>query len=533
MIDLLKKLDKFDWGLVALAAFHLVANIVWINLNTAPLPHDQAGHSLIAFDFAEVLAGRNKTPILEVSTYYPPFVHFLTALAFLVFGFNLNLGAVLVSFFFLLSIVFLYLYTFELFQKKPLALLASVIYSFLPAVYSQARWFLLEIPLLALFLGSLYFLEKSKGFRKLKSAVLFAILAGLAIMIKWTAVIFLAVPVYLTLKRGFNFRNLLFSLMIVAIIIAPWYAHNLRNISELAQIFALREIGDPEQILSLANFTFYLNLLANLQLTLFGFVIFAFGVFYFSFLNKNEKILFLLKTMLFSYFFFTFIPNKNIRYTLPLLSFSAIIMACFLIILLGRTRQFGHRLLKALLAYYLLYFFSLSFGFPFDAQKVNYQKAMKFPLVGWVDYINLGAETSFYLAPKFDSTQWPNEKILKDMKNNLNPHKPNVLLVVDKVNLNLGNLTLLQKKLKMTGFRLETPYTTFSFKNLSELESYVAFFDLALVVEDSFGSSEALRHKKALEQIKQLIIDSPDRVRLIKSYHLPDEDRVHLYKLKI
>ncbi len=94
----------------------------------------------------------------------------------------------------------------------------------------------------------------------------------------------------------------------------------------------------------------------------------------------------------------------------------------------------------------------------------------------------------------------------------------------------MSNLIITQKLQNMRNLNLSTPYTTFSFDKHEDLEKYVAYFHFALIARDSFGPSDALRHKKSLEQLKKYIENNPD-FQKIEEYPLPDGDIVSLYNL--
>src|SRR3989344_3019632 len=83
------QLDTYDKLLLALCGFHLLANIVWILLSTAPLPWDQAGHTRTAIlfaDFFKSLDLLNIQRFMSISSYYPPFIHIVISFFILVFG---------------------------------------------------------------------------------------------------------------------------------------------------------------------------------------------------------------------------------------------------------------------------------------------------------------------------------------------------------------------------------------------------------------------------------------------------------------
>src|SRR3990167_7296725 len=101
MLKKILKLDIYPYLLILLCLFHLASNIIWINLNKVPLGWDQAGHTIIAFDFTDFFRGVLKTDFLSISDYYPPFVHLLVTFFMVIFGKSLLLGPLVVTGFFL------------------------------------------------------------------------------------------------------------------------------------------------------------------------------------------------------------------------------------------------------------------------------------------------------------------------------------------------------------------------------------------------------------------------------------------------
>src|SRR3990167_3653252 len=99
--------DFYSALLISLLLFHFLANLLWIFLDTAPIPWDQAGHTRIAFHFANFIKDLGFLRIVDyfsLSSYYPPLVHTIAALPILIFGHPVDIGQIVVSVFFSLSI---------------------------------------------------------------------------------------------------------------------------------------------------------------------------------------------------------------------------------------------------------------------------------------------------------------------------------------------------------------------------------------------------------------------------------------------
>ncbi|MCL4366133.1 hypothetical protein M1437_02805, partial [Patescibacteria group bacterium] len=230
---------------------------------------------------------------------------------------------------------------------------------------------------------------------------------------------------------------------------------------------------------------------------------------------------------------FTLIPNKDPRYILPILPFVSVAIAYFLVKIIDKNKFLGILITFLIGFYYSLYFFSLSFGVPFNPKEIDYQRAIKLPVVGWVDYINLGKKTSGYLAPKFETIIWPQKQMITDLGSKNPDALTKVLVLVDKSELNAKNLELYQKQQKDVFIKFRAPYDLSPFSEVSKMEGYLAYFDYVLIPDKSFGPEGALRHLAVLKQLKEYLIhSSPEKVGLIKQYNLPDGDSLFVYEIK-
>lgn len=539
-------IDKSNWTiivLVVLCLFHLITNIVWINLNTAPLPWDQAGHTVTAFKFYKHIVGVTNESFLSLSDRYPPLVYIIVGLAMSIFGQNSIIGSFMTTVFFVIAIVMLYLYIIERYHNKLLALTAAFLFSLLPPIYSNSRWLLLDIPLLAFLLATFYFLEKANFFTQRKYVIYSGIFTGLSLLIKQQAVVYLGLYLLFLFVSKFKLTfikenikkfktNILLYIGIVLLLITPWYLANIQEIVQFATFFSKGESSDPRGLFTKENLLYYWQILINFQLTWFGFVVFAIAV-VISLLRKKMllNIFFIISILL----AFTFIQNKDLRYTLPVLPFAILVIVypLFTQVKKNITIKIYKTLFLILTIYYAVYFFSLSFGLPFDPEKVDYQRAVNLPIVGWVDYINLGANTSKYLAPKYNPNKYPQTAIINDIYNHLKQGRPNILVLVDKEYMNPANLQVTAYGMKYGFLRFESPYGIASFERYDELEKYISYFDMVLIAKNSFGQEDVMRHKIALEQLREYIQKNSSKLDLINTYSLPERDSIILYKLNI
>lgn len=534
MFTKILKFDKYVFCLVLLCFFHLIGNITWLSLNKSTFGWDQAGHTIIAFKFADFFSGANRNQdFLSISDYYPPFVHLLVSFFMLIFGKNILIGPFVVTAFFILSIIFLYLYTYQLFGDKLLSLFAAFLYSFLPNIYALSREFLLEIPLITMTLISFYFLEKTSYFHHRKNTILFAVFLGLTLSVKWTAGIFFLLPIIFGIKKIWPFmawKNLAILLGIVLLINLPWYIHNLPIILHAAKVSASPNPANPKLTFSWENFKFYFFEMANFQLTWLGMVYLIFSLPFF--IRKSRHALYILSIFTFIYLVFTLIGNKDLRYVILLAPLSIIIISFYL----TRFRKSLVFSLPSVLTwlisfYFLFYYFSLSFGIPINSYKTHLRESVNIPFFGWIDVINLGRDSSFYLAPTFDPTVWPNLVIAKELGNH-NPQKNiKVLVVCEKPHLNQVNLELARRQIILSKIQFLAPYDIPPFSQNEDLEKYLSGYDVILAAEKDLGPEGGVRAISALKQIANYLKNGDEKFRKINSYPLPDDDKLDVYVL--
>ena len=527
--------DFYSRALLSLLLFHFVFNLLWIFLDTSPLPWDQAGHTRLAFHFANFIKDLGFLRIVDyfsISSYYPPLVHTIASIPILIFGNPVDIGQITITVFFLFSIALVYILTLDLFARRDIAIVSAFIYSFLPSVFELSRWFLLEIPLLTFVLAGIICLLRSDGFSNRKYALGFFVFAAFAFLTKWLAFFYLIFPAslvfYSFLKNTPELKlvakeSILKGLSIFLLLLLPWYLININSLIPDILTNVQGERVDPG-LLSLQNIIFYLYLFINFQLTLFVFILFLISLVFFAIKNFPNKIL-IIGYIVFIYVVFTLISNKDLRYILPIAPFTVMIMSAFLIKLKDRFRNLGRLILACLAAYLISYYFLLSFRFPIN---LSYQKAIEFPVIGWVDYVNI----KDVLAHAYDRTSWPQKEILSDIES-LEPEENGfetiwVISVSDQERFNNTNLVLEKEIGGFDSLRIEPPPQKPSMSQ-EEIKAYLYRFKYALVAKENVVSP-ATRNAGVLLDFKTEI--EANYYKKIKDYPLPNSDIMTLYQLK-
>lgn len=522
-----------------LSLFHLVTNLIWINLNKLPFPWDQAGHTIIALKFTDFFQGKSDLPFLNISDYYPPLTHILVSFLMLIFGREPNLGPILITGFFITSIIFLYLYTKKIFGNSLVAFIAALFYSFLPFVDNVSRYFLLEIPLVAATLITLYLLERTENFSSKKYVYLFSVAAGCALLIKWAAAIYLVVPVLIKVYEIYQqklevskaIKNILTAGIIIFLMNFLWYFSNLDVILNSTKITATAEESDPKYIFSLDNFIHYFHHMFNFQLTWPGMLVFLFSIPAFL-IGQRKRGLVLFLNMVFIYLIFSLIGNKDLRYIIILAPLASIIVSYGLVKFFSFEKFLAVLISLILAGYYFIYFFSLGFGFPIDPITRNIRRTVFVPILGGIDLINLASDSSFLLAPKFSPTIWPNLTIAEEMSRHDPSQKVKVLIIAEKPFFNQVNMELARRQLNKDKIEFFAPYSLETLKE-GEVESFLNNYNVILVADKDLGPQGGIRHIGLMRQLKAYL-ESGESLSVLKinSYILPDGDSLSVYKVQ-
>lgn len=500
--------------LVGVILVHLVSNIVWLKLNTAPLPWDPSSHTYIALDIHEKLKSLNFQEILSSSNYYPIGIHFIAALLLTIFGKSILLTQFVGTIFFVISMVFLYLYIDLLFKNKKLALLTTTIFSLSPLIFSQSRLLMLDIPLIAILIISLYFLEKSNNLSNRLFTLGFFMFVGFLLLTKWTGLVYLLFPLLLTLINIWRDKkiskvliNTILGVILVFIIAAPWYLTNFDSINYLAKINLIGEKGaDPADLLSIENIFLYSKIFTSFQVYFFvAFTFFASLIF--IALSKIPRKALIIGTIATSYFIFTFISNKDVRYTMPIIPFVALATSIF-ILKLEEKYPFGGKILKySIVSLSIVYFLALTVR-PAFLEGTRFT-VTHVPFLEYVDLINLNNN----LAQKYDRRDWSMNEIIKDLNTISKNSKKKVIVTSEYQNLNSSSLTTYLKLNGVKNIEIETPdnafldknYSKYKFPNSRELENYLFSSDY-VIVPLSYVGSEFLRNEEALHQIRTTVL---------------------------
>ncbi|OGC67604.1 hypothetical protein A2364_03965 [candidate division WWE3 bacterium RIFOXYB1_FULL_43_12] len=533
--------NKYALILALIIIFNITLNIIWQFINTAPPTWDSAGHIVLSYIYAdripEFLGGHvNLISLIRVSTYYPPFLHFLGSLIFLTIGRNYEFALMLGTGFLVIAQIYLYLLVKEVTQNKKTALLAVLIFSLFPQVWEQSRQYHLDVPLTALLLGAFYHLIKSRGLIDKYHSVLFFLLLAFAQLTKWYAFVFLAFPfLYHVFYSPFKAKvlhdrnrwtNLVVGGLIVLVVAAPWYVVNFKTIIQNVQISSTADAGDPSEVLSFESFFHYIKLSTTHQIGIISILLFIVSV---SFLFKQNRNMgrYILWATVIPYFVLTLIQNKDLRYILPLTPLFAFTIACFF------TMRPTKKLPNIGIGIYLFYLFFYYFFFSFN----QYQTLPKNLYFISTLFAGPGYRLTWVAEPysyAYNGKDWKGETIVHTI-NTLANDEPNihgkyrVLEVSDNRFYSIASFDMYLLENRYFEMNLQIPYNRPDQLSDEELANYLATIDFAIIPKDP--GPPGLRNIAVLRQLVSYFLDGRHpEFELSQSFDLPDGNVLYLFR---
>ena len=242
--------------------FYLINNLVWLGRDTLPPSWDQAAHADHCLTYFRLFGEPMRlslTKLLTVSSYYPPFFYVSTVPWSFLFGFSTAVLA-LSEIVFLLVLVFAVIKIGDRLFSPAVGTGAAVLIALCPVVYGLSREILLDLPVIAMVALTQYAILETRAGTDRKKSWALGLALGLAVLIKWTAIVFVAGSFLVVfageIKRrrppaGKVLASLAIALFVALIVALPWYAANSASIASGAahslSSDALRE-GDPSAL---------------------------------------------------------------------------------------------------------------------------------------------------------------------------------------------------------------------------------------------------------------------------------------------
>jgi hypothetical protein len=277
-----------------------------------------------------ILGGSERYPLLTPSGYYPPLVPGVTALLYLVGGRSYETAMVTNLLFLALLIVSVWGLGNRLFGR-PAGVLAGLLVLAAPGIRSNAGEYMLDLPLTALVIASVWLLLSTGRFRARGRSLAFGALCGAGMLAKWSFFLFLAAPVMMALVAGLReardgqsrrarWMNLGWAIGAAAAVMAPYYAPILPILVRKTVVHAGGAADGFGSPFSFASVAFHLEALPRrlmgwpLTLSVLG------GLILFPWRRREARGagIFLALWAVSVYILFTFgVANKQSRYLLP------------------------------------------------------------------------------------------------------------------------------------------------------------------------------------------------------------------------
>lgn len=218
-------------ALLLLIVITLAGNLSWLVHNVVLIGRDASGHLERTAKIAEVLSRLTPQSLFTALTYHdyrPPALYLAAQPFYQGFGQTMD-AAQLVNVAFMVAILLL---TYRLARKvvtPPLALLAVALTAFWPMLMAMSRLFYMENLLTTMLLLNLLALLNCAGFTRRGWSLLWGASLGLALLVKWTAPIYLLLPTLWVLWRQFQVKDGVAATLRHTVIAA-------RNVYELAWV---------------------------------------------------------------------------------------------------------------------------------------------------------------------------------------------------------------------------------------------------------------------------------------------------------
>ncbi len=270
VLSFCKKQPITLWMLCGVVGFFLIANTLWIQQDTSPPIWDMAGHSHRAAVTADLIAHGDVVSILTYDTIYPPFAYIVTAMHFLIFGFQVDIPQYSNALFVILYAASMWVLGKQLFQRTDITVLAVASSLLYPLLAHMTRIYELDFQQLAMVCATLAVWYKTKQLQHRGWSIAFGVIVACTLLTKWTAILFLVGPLgFLIIESLYThwtkieFRRRFLTHLAIAVglavlIAGPWFSMHLVTILISAHRTRNNVFSVPfESIWSLGNIFFY------------------------------------------------------------------------------------------------------------------------------------------------------------------------------------------------------------------------------------------------------------------------------------
>jgi 4-amino-4-deoxy-L-arabinose transferase-like glycosyltransferase len=354
------RLSGQAWGAIALAIAFLALTAWWVTVDRSVPYNDAAQHLFFAFRYHDLLAEGHVLRIVDFPSFYPPATYLLGAAAAFVGGVHVAVPILAQNLVYVPLLALACYQIGRLLAGSTAGLLAVVFALGAPLVIEQFHVFMLDIPQASLVAVSIWLILASDRFARVGLAALAGLAIGIGFASKELAPLYLIGLVPCVLIRGGGWRNWRGLLAFVGVALlagAPWYVRQITLGEGDKLLHAAGSGGDvpPAAAPALASLD---NLLWYFWATLDG-LLFA-PLFVFATIGvgaaiarvararpANDLTLELLCGLGGAWLALTVMPHHDMRYTLSLIGFLAVLGTVWIVRLSSTPRTVAIALLGA------------------------------------------------------------------------------------------------------------------------------------------------------------------------------------------
>ena len=191
-------------SLLLIVLFSTLTSLLWIQANVVIIGRDPPGHLQTSTEIANILQLGGLQAVFQALTlddFRPPLLYLLTQPFYVMWGrsadiaqlANISLFALILGLTFLLA---------RRVTGDWMAIFAVALLSLLPMAAAMTRLYYMENSLTAALLIALYASLRAEGFRIRSWSLTFGAALGIALLSKWTALVYLALPILYLLWIG-------------------------------------------------------------------------------------------------------------------------------------------------------------------------------------------------------------------------------------------------------------------------------------------------------------------------------------------
>ncbi|HEV8131051.1 MAG TPA: glycosyltransferase family 39 protein [Acidobacteriota bacterium] len=369
---------RAGYVLLLVALLLVLINFFWLRADTRPWIWDMGFHTRLGLDYLEWAQHPSLDKlrwVYQESLWYPPFYHWAEAISFTIAG-RMEDAAAFPNFFFLGLMLWAVFRIGERVDGVEAGLWGALFTSLFPILVWLSRTPLVDFALVAVVCQAIHFLLETENFGLRKRSILFGLVCGIGMLVKWSFLFFLAGPILYVYFQRPTWRhrvcqtNIVLALVTGAVVASIWYLAKVHLLLfEYFPEHAAQGIaeGDPP-VWSPVSWIFYLQLLFSYQLFFPLALLLALGIYWSFYRGEHAHSLAVIWVWLgSSWLILTLLRNKDPRYTAPLLPAVAILAAAGLV----RSDPVRNAVRRAALAVALAQFMIITFNVPFVPDKVS------------------------------------------------------------------------------------------------------------------------------------------------------------------